>query len=123
MPQALRDLPATARRARLRPRSSRYLNCSSNLISHDRHPNKPANGVGNNRAFLTVDRSRARGGRPIAKKGVTMFQGHIDLDSATPVVAAIPDVLFEARPVSAGRAAAQAWSISSPRINGSTSPL
>jgi hypothetical protein len=32
------------------PRSSRYLNCPSNLIGHD-HPNKPANGVGNNGTF------------------------------------------------------------------------
>jgi hypothetical protein len=30
--------------------SSRYLNCPSNLIGHD-HPNKPANGVGNNGTF------------------------------------------------------------------------
>src|SRR5665647_1133993 len=30
--------------------SSRYLNCPSNLTGHD-HPNKPANGVGNNGTF------------------------------------------------------------------------
>jgi hypothetical protein len=30
--------------------SSRYLNCPSNLIGHD-HPNKPANGVGNDELF------------------------------------------------------------------------
>jgi hypothetical protein len=32
------------------PRSSRYLNCPSNLIGHDQS-NKPANGVGNNGTF------------------------------------------------------------------------
>jgi hypothetical protein len=32
------------------PRSSRTLNCSSNFIGHD-DPNKPANGVDNDRAF------------------------------------------------------------------------
>jgi uncharacterized protein len=79
------------------PDSSRYLNCPSNLIGHD-HPNKPANGVGNNRAFLKqVDGSRARVGRQKIKKGRRlMFQGHIDMDAVTPVEAsAIPDVLFE----------------------------
>src|ERR1019366_6418765 len=30
--------------------ASRYLNCPSNRIGHD-HPNKPANGVGNNGTF------------------------------------------------------------------------
>jgi len=66
------------------------------LIGHD-HPNKPANGVGNNGAFSTVDRSRARGrAAKKTRRGATMFQGHIDLDSAIPVEAtAIPDVLFE----------------------------
>ena len=76
--------------------SSRYLNCPSNLIGHD-HPNKPANGDGDNRTFRQLDRGRARGEGGQKEKGETrMFQGHIDLDTATPVEAsAIPDVLFE----------------------------
>jgi hypothetical protein len=67
------------------------------LIGHD-HPNKPANGVGNNGTFLQLDRSRARGAQRGKKtKGRrAMFHGHFDLDTATPVEAsAIPDVLFE----------------------------
>jgi hypothetical protein len=39
------DFPAIHARATFTSRSSRYLNCPSNLIGHD-HPNKPANGVG-----------------------------------------------------------------------------
>jgi hypothetical protein len=39
------DFPAIDARATFTSRSSRYLNCPSNLIGHD-HPNKPANGVG-----------------------------------------------------------------------------
>src|SRR4051812_2424295 len=36
------------------------------------------------------------GGRQTIKRGLQMFQGYFDLDSATPVEAsAIPDVLFE----------------------------
>jgi len=53
---------------------------------------------GNNGTFQQVDRGRARGARRAAKnkKGSQMFQGHIDLDTATPVAAsAIRDVLFE----------------------------
>jgi hypothetical protein len=76
--------------------SSRYLNCPSNLIGHD-DSNKPANGVGNNGTFQTVDRGRARQrDAQKIKKETKMFQGHIDLDTAIPVEAsAIPDVLFE----------------------------
>ncbi len=63
-----------------------------------------------------------------------MFQGHIDLDAATPVQAsAIPDVLFERglywasgrsgvvkSAACIGPADVPGWSISSPRISGST---
>jgi hypothetical protein len=47
--------------------------------------------------FLQLDGSRAREGRgKNQKRRCQMFQGHIDLDAATPVQAsAIPDVLFE----------------------------
>jgi uncharacterized protein len=49
----------------------------------------------NNGTFLQLDRSRARAGRQ-KQKETGMFQGHIDLDMATPVEAvAIPDLLFE----------------------------
>jgi hypothetical protein len=78
------------------PDSSRCLNCPSNLIGHD-DPNKPANGEGNDGTFLQVDGSRARGrAANNQKRGYQMFQGHIDLDTATAVEAsAIPDLLFE----------------------------
>src|SRR5258707_9223635 len=79
------------------PRSSRYLNCPSNLIGHD-HPNKPPNGVGNNGKFQTVGQGAALGfSRPIIRRGsFRVLQGNIDLDIATPVAeTAIPDALFE----------------------------
>src|SRR4029079_6898096 len=64
-------------------------------IGHD-DPNKPANGEGNNGTFLQLDGSRARGGRQTRKRGLQMFHGHFDLDTAPAVEAsAIPDVLFE----------------------------
>jgi uncharacterized protein len=52
----------------------------------------PDNGM-----FLQLDGSRARKkARQKSKRRCQMFQGHIDLDAATPVEAsAIPDVLFE----------------------------
>jgi hypothetical protein len=64
------------------------------LIGHD-HPNKPANGVGEYGRFNSGQGPRS--GRAANNKTETgMFQGCIDLDTATPVEAtAIPDVLFE----------------------------
>jgi hypothetical protein len=64
------------------------------LIGHD-DPNKPANGVGEYQAFNSGQGPRSgEGGNN--KKETGMFQGYIDLDTATPVEAtAIPDVLFE----------------------------
>jgi hypothetical protein len=66
------------------------------LIGHD-HPDKPANGVGNDGTFRQLDRGRARDrAAKKSKRRGRMFQGHIDLDTAAPVAAsAIPDVLFE----------------------------
>jgi uncharacterized protein len=75
------------------PDSSRYLNCSSNLIGHD-HPNKPANGVGMTGRSTVGQGPRSSERRP--KGGLQMFQGQIDQDTAIAVEAsAIPDVLFE----------------------------
>ena len=66
---------ASAREVRaFTPRSSRYLNCPSNLIGHD-HPNKPANGGANNREVLTVDRGRARARAANNKRGDTDVSG------------------------------------------------
>jgi hypothetical protein len=50
-----------------------------------------------NGTFLQLDGSRARKkARQKSKRRCQMFQGHLDLDAATPVEAsAIPDVLFE----------------------------
>src|SRR6267142_3885073 len=50
-----------------------------------------------NGTLLQLDGSRARErARQKSKRRCQMFQGHIDLDAATPVQAsAIPDVLFE----------------------------
>jgi len=65
------------------------------LIGHD-HPNKPANGVGNNGTFQQWTGAALGDGTAQNQKETKMFQGHIDLDMATPVEAsAIPDVLFE----------------------------
>jgi hypothetical protein len=67
------------------------------LIGHD-HPNKPANGDGDDGSFNKWT-GAALGTRRAAenqKRGYEMFQRHIDLEMATPVEAsAIPDVLFE----------------------------
>jgi hypothetical protein len=66
------------------------------LIGHD-HPNKPANGVGNN-GTLNQWTGTALGtqGSKKSKRRRRMFQGQIDLDTAAPVEAsAVPDVLFE----------------------------
>jgi hypothetical protein len=67
------------------------------LIGHD-HPNKPANGVGKITGRFCNWTGAALGtqGGKKTKRRCQMFQGHIDLDTATPVEAsAIPDVLFE----------------------------
>src|SRR4051812_7624331 len=75
-------------------RSSRTLNCSSNLIGHDPPNNRPENGVGDTGANSGQGPRSGEGGND--KKGTTMFQGQFDLDAAIPVQAtAIPDVLFE----------------------------
>jgi TPR repeat protein len=64
------------------------------LIGHD-HPNKPANGVGNNGA-INKWTGAALERAPPPMGGLKMFQGQIDQDTAIPVGAsAIPDVLFE----------------------------
>jgi hypothetical protein len=75
--------------------SLRCLNCSSNLIGHD-HPDKPANGDGDN--GTSNDRTGAALGGEAAnkKRRDRMFQGQFDFETAKPVDAsAIPDVLFE----------------------------
>jgi len=65
------------------------------LAGHD-HPNKPANGVGNNGTFNKWTGAAPGTGRQKSKRRRQMFQGQIDLDTAAPVEAsAIPDVLFE----------------------------
>jgi hypothetical protein len=55
-------------------RSSRTLNCPSNLIGHDHPNNRPENGVGITGKF-TVDRGRARGRAATIKRGVTDVSG------------------------------------------------
>jgi hypothetical protein len=75
--------------------SSRPLNCSSNFIGHD-HPNKPANGGGDDGTLKDRTGVALRIEPATIKKGDSMFQGHLDFEAATPVDAsAIPDVLFE----------------------------
>jgi hypothetical protein len=66
------------------------------LIGHD-HPNKPANGVGNNGTFNKwTGAALGKGTAKESNRRCQMFQGHIDQDTAIPVEAsAIPDVLFE----------------------------
>jgi hypothetical protein len=66
------------------------------LIGHD-HPNKPANGVGNDGTLnqWTGAALGTQGGKK-SKRRRRMFQGQIDPDTAAPVEAsAVPDVLFE----------------------------
>jgi hypothetical protein len=90
------DFPAFGAQAAFTSRSSRYLNCPSNLVGHD-HPNKPANGEGNNGTFSkwTGTALGCQGGKK-QKGDFSMFHGHFDLDTATAVEAsAIPDLLFE----------------------------
>jgi hypothetical protein len=55
-------------------RSSRTLNCPSNLIGHDHPNNRPENGVGIT-GSLTVDRGRARGRAATIKRGATDVSG------------------------------------------------
>src|SRR3954453_20158671 len=75
--------------------SSRCLNCSSNLIGHD-HPNKPANGSGDDGTLNDWTGAALGQGRQRIRRRDVMFQGQFDLETATPVHAtAIPDVLFE----------------------------
>src|SRR6202158_1154340 len=90
------DFAAVRTRNAFTSDSSRCLTCPSILIGHD-HPNKPANGVGNNGTLnkWTGAALGTQGGKK-SKRRRRMFQGHIDLDTAMPVAAsAIPDVLFE----------------------------
>lgn len=89
-----RDFASGGARRRFTSRSSRTLNCSSNLIGKDHRHNRPANGVGE---VVNSGQGRTSGEGGNDKKGVLqMFQGHIDLDAAIAVQAtAIPDVLFE----------------------------
>ena len=90
-----RDFPADGPRPAFTPHSSRSLNCPSNLIGHD-HPNKPANGEGNNGTFLQLDGSRARGGRQTKKGDYRCFRGtSIWMPQCRCGSSAIPDVLFE----------------------------
>jgi uncharacterized protein len=92
----LRDFAAARTGGAFTRRSSRYLNCPSNLISHDRL-NKPANGEGTTRRFDSwAGAALAKCRAANHKRETGMFQGQFDLDGATPVAAtAIPDVLFE----------------------------
>jgi len=72
----------------------------------------------NGTLFTTGREPRSGKARQKSKRRCQMFQGHIDLDAATPVEAsAVPDVLFERGLYwASGRSG---WSISSPRISGS----